>query len=170
MQVEFNQLPPTARVWIYQAERPLTDAELAAVEPLLAQFAEDWTSHGQALQAAAEFRHGLFLVIGLDEAVAGASGCSIDSSVRFVRELEQRLGAGLLEKTTLAFLCNTNVVLLRHSELRSAIASGTVQEDTLYFDNTLTNKSKLDSAWPAPAGQTWLARYFVGQEKKGSMV
>ena len=165
MYVEFNQLPPEARVWIYQASRPLTEAELAAVKPVLDRFAVDWTSHGRALHAAAEFRHQQFLVIGLDEGVAGASGCSIDASVRFVAQLEHQLGMELLEKSRLAFLPDGAVRLCTRGELKAAVAAGTIGPDTLYFDNTLAAKNELDTQWPRPASQTWLARYF-GQEEK----
>ncbi len=165
MYVEFNQLPAQARVWIYQASRPLTEAELAAVKPALNQFSIAWTSHGRNLHAAAEFRHQQFLVIGLDEGVAGASGCSIDASVRFVAQLEEQLGMELLEKSRLAFLQDGAVRLLTRGELKAAVAAGTIGPDTLYFDNTLATKDELDTQWPRPAGQTWLARYF-GQEEK----
>ncbi len=166
MQVEFSALPATARVWIYQADRVLTAAEVAEVEPLLGQFADDWTSHGRALRAAAAFRHGWFLVIGLDESAAGASGCSIDSSVRFVRGLEQRLGVGLLGKTALAFQRGEKIELFQLADLRAAIAVGKLDEGALFFNNTLTVKGNLENKWPAPAGQTWLARYFLAAEKK----
>ena len=160
MYVAFDQLPPKARVWIYQASRPLTEAEITAVEPDLAHFAEDWTSHGRTLHAAAEFRHRQFLVIGLDEGVAGASGCSIDASVRFVAQLEQHLGVALLEKSRLAFVQDEAVHLLPRGELKAAVAAGTLAPATLYFDNTLATKNELDTQWPRPASQTWLARYF----------
>jgi hypothetical protein len=161
MYVSFDQLPPTARVWIYQASRPLTSEEIIPVLPTLAQFAEEWTSHGRTLLASAEFLHRQFLVLGLDESVAGASGCSIDASVRFVRELEARLGVELLEKSRLAFLNDGEVWLLENRNLRAAVADGRVTADTFYFDNTLLTKDKLTDQWPAPAGQTWLARYFA---------
>ena len=165
MYVTFNQLPPEARVWIYQANRPLVEAELAAVQSTLAHFAAEWTSHGRTLHAAAEFRHQQFLVIGLDEGVAGASGCSIDASVRFVAQLEQQLGLELLEKSQRAFLQAGTVHLLQRSGLKNAVASGALGPDTLYFDNTLATKKELDTRWPQPASQTWLTRYF-GQEEK----
>ena len=130
--------------------------------PLLARFAEEWTSHGRTLLASAEFLHRQFLVIGLDESVAGASGCSIDASVRFVRELETRLGVELLEKSRLAFLNDGEVWLLENRNLRAAVADGRVTATTFYFDNALQTKAELDEKWPAPAGQTWLARYFPG--------
>ena len=165
MYVAFNQLPPAARVWIYQTNRPLTEAEVTATLPTLARFAEEWTSHGRSLLASAEFRHQQFLVVGLDEGVAGASGCSIDASVRFVAQLEQQLGVELLEKSRLAFLQAGTVQVLTRQELKTAIAAATLTPDTPYFDNTVATKSELDTHWPRPAGQTWLARYF-GQEEK----
>ncbi|WP_201978022.1 hypothetical protein [Hymenobacter rubidus] len=165
MYVAFDQLPPEARVWVYQASRLLTGPEVVTVLPSLAHFAEEWTSHGRSLHASAEFLHQHFLVIGLDEGVAGASGCSIDASVRFVAQLEQRLGVELLDKSRLAFLENGQVQLLKRSEVKAAIIAGTVGPDTFYFDNTVATKGELDSQWPRPAGQTWLARYFAQEEK-----
>ena len=160
MYVAFDHLPPRARVWIYQASRPLTEVELVPLLPRLAAFAEEWTSHGRQLAASAQFLHQQFLVIGLDEEVAGASGCSIDASVRFVRELEQQLGIDLLEKSRMAFLTEGQLRLLNRRELREAIAAGQITADTLYFNNTLNTKGELVHQWPAPAGQTWLAVYF----------
>ncbi len=160
MYVAFDHLPPHARVWIYQASRPLAEDELMAVLPRLAAFAGEWTSHGRQLAASAQFLHRQFLVLGLDEAVAGASGCSIDASVRFVRELEQQLGVDLLEKSRMAFLTDGEVRLLTRPELRAAVAAGQITSATPYFNNTLSTKAELTGSWPAPAGQTWLARYF----------
>ena len=160
MYVAFDQLPATARVWIYQASRPFTSEETVSILPGLARFAEEWTSHGRSLLASAAVLHEHFLVLGLDEAVAGASGCSIDASVRFVAQLERQLGLELLEKSRLAFVQNGQVQLLDRRELKNATASGAVAPDTLYFDNTLATKSELDTLWPRPAGQTWLVRYF----------
>ena len=160
MYVAFDHLPPQARVWIYQASRPLSEEELVPLLPRLAAFAEEWTSHGQQLAASAQFLHRQFLLIGLDEAVAGASGCSIDASVRFVQELEQQLGLELLEKSRMAFLNDGHLRLLNRRELRDAIAAGEVTADTLYFNNTLSTKGELAEHWPAPAGKTWLSAYF----------
>lgn len=160
MFVAFDHLPDTARIWIYQASRPLTETEIVELQPALAHFAEAWTSHGRALQASATVLHRQFLVIGLDEAVADASGCSIDASVRFVREVEQALGLELLEKSRLAFLIDGQVQVLDRLALKAAVAAGTLTPDTLYFDNTVDQRGRLQQAWPTPAAATWLARYF----------
>ncbi|MBJ6107634.1 hypothetical protein JAO73_01325 [Hymenobacter sp. BT523] len=160
MYVSFDQLPPSARVWIYQASRPLSGPETVALLPHLARFSEEWTSHGRSLLASAEVLHQQFLVIGLDEGVAGASGCSIDASVRFVAQLEQELGIELLDKSRMAFMQDGEIYLLKHNEIKAAVAAGTVGPDTFYFDNTVATKGELGTSWPRPACQTWLARYF----------
>ncbi|GAB3331079.1 hypothetical protein GCM10027511_39530 [Hymenobacter humi] len=165
MYVAFDHLPAQARVWIYQASRQLTGLEIVGVMPRLARFAEDWTSHGSTLHASAEFLHQQFLVIGLDENLAGASGCSIDASVRFVAQLEKQLNVELLDKSLLAFFQDGTVHLLKRSELKDAVAAGTVGPNTFYFDNTLATKAELDTKWPRPAGDTWLARYFAPEGK-----
>ena len=165
MHVAFDQLPATARVWIYQASRPFTSEETVGILPALARFAEEWTSHGRSLLASATVLHQHFLVLGLDEDAAGASGCSIDASVRFVAQLEQHLELELLEKSRLAFLLNGQVQLLDRRAMKAAATSGTVGPDTLYFDNTLATKGELDSHWPRPTGQTWLTRYFGAVQK-----
>jgi hypothetical protein len=160
MYVAFDQLAPTARVWIYQASRLLTGPEIMPVLPLLARFAEEWTSHGRSLLASAEFLHQQFLVIGLDEGIADASGCSIDASVRFVAQLGQSLDVELLDKSRMAFLHSGSVHTIKHTELKAAVAAGIVKPETFYFDNTVATKAELDNQWPRPAGQTWLSRYF----------
>ncbi|MBX0291947.1 hypothetical protein K3G63_15955 [Hymenobacter sp. HSC-4F20] len=160
MYVPLSQLPASARIWIYQAERPFSSAELAAVQPALQHFATEWTSHGRMLAASAEVLHQQFLILALDEAVADASGCSIDASVRFVREVEQQVGQQLLEKSKLAFLLEGTVHLLDRRELRAAVETGLLRPDTLYFDNTIATVGQLRTAWPAPAASTWLSRYF----------
>lgn len=161
MFVPFAQLPATARIWIYQASRPFTDSEIAAVEPELQRFAAEWTSHGRNLEASAAILHHQFLVIGLNEAVADASGCSIDASVRFVRLVEEQLSVQLLEKSQLAFLVDGQVQLVDRRQLREAIAAGQLTADTPYFDNTVAENERLRQAWPAPAATTWLAKYFA---------
>ncbi|MFD2786087.1 hypothetical protein [Hymenobacter rubripertinctus] len=160
MYVPFEQLPASARIWIYQANRPLTAAEQAVLQPALHRFATDWTSHGRALAASAAVLHNQFLVIGLDEAVADASGCSIDASVRFVQQIEGQVGVELLEKSQLAFLLDGEVQLLDRKALRNAVAAGTLGPETPYFDNTISQQGQLVGRWPAPAHSTWLARYF----------
>ena len=82
MQIPFPSLPADARLWIFAAARPLTDAEQQRLLGLVDAFLDRWTAHNHPLTSARELRYGQFLFVAVDESSAGASGCSIDAMVR----------------------------------------------------------------------------------------
>jgi len=82
-----NNLPSTSRVWIYQSNRILTDADVNKANELIQGFLPQWKSHGKDLAASIETLHNLFIVVTADEGVEAPSGCSIDSSVKLVKEI-----------------------------------------------------------------------------------
>lgn len=161
MYIPFHQLPPHSRIWIYQASRPLTDSEAALVKPQLVDFATEWSSHGQTLQASAELLHNRFLIIGNDEDVNSPSGCSIDASVRFVKHLEEQLGVSFFDRTQLVFLQDGKMEAVPLHEIKNRIREGTIQAESLYFDTLLNTSGQLQEAWPKPAKESWLAKYFA---------
>src|SRR5665811_853372 len=90
MLTEFNTLPETSRIWIYQADRSFTSDELEEIQSEMDAFLKDWTAHGSNLKAGYEIRYKRFIVIALDQSQAAASGCSIDASVHFIKNLEKK--------------------------------------------------------------------------------
>jgi hypothetical protein len=160
MYIPFQQLPPHSRIWIYQASRPLTAAEVEALQPVLNQFVTEWTSHGQRLLASAQVFHHQFLVIANDEDVNSPSGCSIYASVRFVKQLEQQLNVSFFDRTQLAFLQDEKVVVVPLKAIKEEVTAGSLRPDSLYFDNTVSTAGQLQQAWPRQAKETWLSRYF----------
>ncbi|MEL6976420.1 MAG: ABC transporter ATPase, partial [Bacteroidota bacterium] len=78
MLVDFEALPDESRVWIYQSNRSFTEAEITEIKEGLAQFLTQWTAHGSELKAGFTIKYKRFIVIALDQSLAGASGCSID--------------------------------------------------------------------------------------------
>src|SRR6202000_155504 len=97
------QFSENSRVWIYQADRKLTDAEATEIQQYLSQFAQQWTAHNHQLKAKGEVRYNRFLILVVDETQAGASGCSIDKSVHFMQEIEKRFGINLFDRFNLAY-------------------------------------------------------------------
>ncbi len=51
MLIPFEQMPESARLWIYQADRRLTDVEARVVEETTTVFLTDWIAHGKELKA-----------------------------------------------------------------------------------------------------------------------
>src|SRR5690606_21336179 len=103
---------PASRVWIYQCNRLLSMNEALDTEQRLNNFAGQWQSHGADVKAAALLFFGQFVVLIADETQAGVSGCSTDSSVRFIKSLEQAYGVNFFDRTSLAFVIKDKIQLL----------------------------------------------------------
>jgi ribonuclease HIII len=160
MYLSFDELSDKARVWIYQSDRKITDKETQELESGSQQFAEQWAAHGTGLTASAKVFHNQFLVLAVDESAHGASGCSIDSSVAFVKQAEQRFGINFFDRTKVAFLLNDKIYLESIQNLKNKIEIGEIVGDTLTFNNLVATKEEMNNNWLAPAQNTWLERYF----------
>src|SRR3978361_2025907 len=97
------QFSEQSRVWIYQSDKELGDEQAKQLLDQLNNFATAWTAHNQQLKAKAEVRYNRFLILIVDESQAGASGCSIDKSVNFMKQLEQEFGINLFDRFNLAY-------------------------------------------------------------------
>ena len=103
MLVDFKDLPDSSRIWIYQSNRSFSEVELVEIRAALDQFLSEWTAHGSDLNAGYEIPYNRFIVIALDQSIAGATGCSIDASVRFIQSLEQKYTVDLLDKMNVSY-------------------------------------------------------------------
>lgn len=156
-----NELPGESRIWIYQAERSLTAAEVTIVENKIRDFMQEWTSHGQKMEAAAELIHQRFLVIAADEQQALASGCGIDKSVHFVKSLGTELGIDFFRRTQIVYRDKDE---LRESELNLFWAqrkAGIILDSTVVFDNTIKKVSEMENKWEVPFAESWHAEMWL---------
>lgn len=160
MLVPFDQMPDTSRLWIYQADRKLSQEEIARIKEVTPQFLKDWTAHGNELKASFDIQHDQFLIITLDENVSQASGCSIDASVNHVRFLEQNLSISFLNNDKVAFLVDEQVELFPVVIIKQKVADNTIESNTKVFNNTVQNLGDFRSSWLVESSQTWVNRYF----------
>jgi len=153
-----NNFHPASRVWIYQSSRLFTLSEALKIEETLKQFTDDWLSHGVAVRGAAYLLFGQFIVIMADETATGVSGCSTDSSVRVIKEIEKSFSVNMFERTLLAFFVHNKIQLLPLSQLQYAIDNGFISADTLYFNNLVQTKQELENNWIIPVKNSWLVK------------
>ena len=149
---------PQSRVWVYQSSRSFTMAEALEIEPVLEDFAKNWKSHGDQVKGAAYLFFGQFIILMADETTTGVSGCSTDSSVRLIKQIEQQFNIHLFDRTTLAFVVKDKIQLLPMSQLQYAADNGFIQADTLYFNNLVLNKAELENDWIIPIKESWLIK------------
>lgn len=152
---DFND---SSKVWIYQSNRLFTIAEALEMEEMLTAFAASWKSHGEEVKGYANLFFGKFIVVMADETATGVSGCSTDSSVRVIKDIEQRFNVNLFDRQMLAFFVKDKVELLPLSQLNYAIENKFINADTLYFNNTVLTKKELVENWIIPVKDSWLAK------------
>ena len=165
MFILFEELPENARVWVYQSNRPLTPEEQRFILQQGKLFAEQWAAHGQQLRASVTVLHHHFVVIAVDEQHQLPTGCSIDSSVGFVRSLANVLQArgtsiDFFDRTLVAFWVNDSVELIPLAQVKRQITDGQIPPDTLMFNNLVGTKAELAAQWQLPVKDAWLARYL----------
>ena len=93
-----------------------------------------------------------------DETATGVSGCSTDSSVRLVKEIEQKFNVQLFDRQTLAFFVKDKIQLLPMSQLGYAAENEFIKAESLYFNNTVLTKTELLTNWIIPIKESWLSK------------
>jgi hypothetical protein len=160
MLVEFNTLPDYSKIWIYQSNRRLTTDELELVTNRTKIFLEQWAAHGTGLQAGFEIKYERFIVIAVNQDEQSATGCSIDSSVRFIQELEKELDIELLDKMNVAFKQGDFVNFKDLLDFKKMAKSGAIGKKTIVFNNLVTNILEYKDNWEVPANDSWHSRFF----------
>jgi hypothetical protein len=155
-------LPPDfaddSRVWIYQGNRLLSMSEALQIEDILDEFVKGWNSHGTPVKGFATIFFGQFILLMADETATGVSGCSTDSSVRLIKDIENKFSVRLFDRQLLAFVVKDKVELLPLSQLQYALDNNFIDQETLYFNNTIFNKVNLQNNWLIPVKESWLSK------------
>ena len=164
MYIPFNKLAPESRMWIYQANRVLTNEEAELVSTKLKAFCDQWLAHGHPLKTSFKIEYNLFLILAVDENVSGASGCSIDGSVRMLKEFQTQLGIDFLDRSNIAFLVDNTLVLHKLADLKRLFNEGILTGKSASFNNALTLKHELETKWIEKASESWLSKYLPKRE------
>ena len=135
--------------------------EAMQVENGLKQFADSWLSHGAKVKGFAGLFFNRFVVIMADEEATGVSGCSTDSSVRVIKQIEQQFNVHMFDRQALAFAVNDSIRVIPLAQLQSAVYDNTITYETLYFNNLVQTKAELDTKWLIPLKESWLAKRVV---------
>jgi len=160
MYIPFENLPQESRIWIYQSSRKFSDEEVAEIEKDLMQFIENWSAHGTSLEASFTIKYNRFIIIAVNQEFHPATGCSIDSSVGFIQNLEQKYGVDLLDKMNVAFKQGEFITYKTLLEFKKLAKDKSVSENTIVFNNLVNTIEELNEGWEIPASESWHSRFF----------
>ncbi len=153
-----KDLSPDSRIWVYQSSREFTADEVQKINALAAEFVLTWSAHGAALKAAAEILYNRFLVIGVDEQQAAASGCSIDKSVALIKKLEADFNTDFLDRMLIAYRNGEELKTCRLPQITSLIEKNELTENTIIFNNLVSTKKDFDTNWQIPLKNSWILK------------
>jgi hypothetical protein len=132
--------------------------EALEIEDKINAFCSNWQAHGAGVKAWGNLLFGQFLILMADETYVAVSGCSTDSSVRFVKNMGEQYGVDFFNRGTLAFVVKDKVQVIPLNQLQYAVENGFISEDSLYFNNTVLTKDDLENKWIIPVKDSWLAQ------------
>ncbi|WP_053977788.1 hypothetical protein [Mangrovimonas xylaniphaga] len=160
MLVDFDTLPEESRVWIYQANRTFTDTEIQELETKLDEFIHNWTAHGSDLHAGFKIMYKRFIVIALNQSLNKATGCSIDASVNFIQLLEKEYNVDLLDKMNVSYKQGEFIAYKSLIDFKKMAKDKAVSQNTIVFNNLVTNIAEFNENWEVPAKDSWHSRFL----------
>jgi len=161
MYVPFENMPKDAKIWIYQSDRPFDEQEKIWIISKLVAFCNQWNTHGAEMPSSFDLKYNQFIVLSVDESQLGASGCSIDSSVRVLREIEVKLNINLLDSGKVAYLDGENVRVAFLPEIKNHVVEGSLQSTSKMFNPSVNKIADLNDKWLIEADKSWLKKYFA---------
>jgi hypothetical protein len=154
---------PQSKIWIYQSDRAFTPTEVNAIQQQLDEFTAQWKAHGHQLKAKAEIRYNFFIVLIVDEDSANATGCSIDSSVRVIKEIEQTYHVDLFNRFNMAYKIDDEVHVNSKEDFETLITIKKITAETIVFNNLVQTLAEYQTKWEVPLEQSWHNMIFAEQ-------
>jgi len=157
----YSDIPPYARVWIYQSDRPITERESRTLRKEFKDLFAAWNKKAKDLPAFVKIYYELFIVFMLDEDLAESREIKIDQSVDLLRKLETDLGLSLFDRLKIAFRDSQNdIQIVDHNIFNELLKLGEVGQDTIVFNNLVANKEDFESGWEIPFRQSLFLEMF----------
>jgi hypothetical protein len=163
MYLPFDTLPENSRLWIYQSDSAITEAQRQVIADVLMAFTENWEVHGKPMAGSFQILDDYFVVIAADEQTNAASGCSIDDSVRVIRTLGQKVSLDFFNRNNIVLKTGDGLTLLPLAEVKRRLNEKTLSGGNQTFNTLAQVKSDLQNRWLVSLSDTWLKR-FLPQE------
>ncbi len=156
--IDFNQLPDSARIWIFGSIKPLKSDDIQTVERNMDDFVREWIAHKKDVLGSWTLVHDRFICIGADESAVGVSGCSIDSMVGNLRTLEQRIDSVIADSHSSVFFRDNEgaIQAVSRQEYKYMAEKSVVSGGTIVFDNTVQTVGDFrNGKWELQAKYSW---------------
>jgi hypothetical protein len=157
-----EKMPKDSKVWIYQSDRKLSKTEAETIKNKGELFIDNWTSHDKQMKATIEIKYDVFVVVAVDESIAGASGCGIDKLMKFIQVLGHELKIDFFNRLKIAYLTKENQVeFFNASNIDVLLEKNEIQNDTMIFCNhSVSILDDLEKLWKQKLNESWLSHNY----------
>jgi hypothetical protein len=155
---KFSNLPAGSRVWVYQSDRAFSDTEAKEISTAIEQFVSQWLAHKAKVIGDGALLYNRFIVLAADEEKLHVSGCSIDSTVRFIRELGAKYDVNFFDRFYTCYWSDNKIVDADFDHFKTLMEQGIISDDTIVFNNLVTTIEGLEKNWQIPLSQSWHKR------------
>lgn len=159
MFVDFKSLSKDSRVWIFQSIRVIDNTTIEKIKTKLKLFLDNWKSHQMNFKSSFEIRNNTFIIIAADESNL-VSGCSIDSLVNFIKELESLFDLQLTDKLHIKYIFNDEIQTKHLDDFKILCQSLKKNQELIVFNNFVKNVFELNHNWNVDIRESWHKKYL----------
>lgn len=160
MLVNFKEMPKASRVWVYQSDKYFSEDEIQKINAKITDFIENWNNHGEGLKASFLIKYHHFIILAVDENHKDASGCSIDSSVQLIKQIEKEFETDLMNKLRISFKVGENINIVNFTDFQKFAKTQKINGKTIVFNNLVENIESFETNWEIEASKSWHARFL----------
>ena len=120
---------------------------------------DEWKSHQNDFRSSFEIRYNTFIIIAADESNM-VSGCSIDSLVNFIRDLENSYSLQLLDKLHVKYIEDESIQTMHLNEFKVFCKNLKSNQNLIVFNNLVKNIYELENNWEVDIKNSWHKRFL----------
>ena len=159
MFVDFKSLSNDSRVWIFQSIQMIDNTTIEKIKSKLKLFLDNWKSHQMNFKSSFEIRNNTFIIIAADESNL-VSGCSIDSLINFIKELESLFDLQLMDKLHVKYIFNNEIQTKHLNDFKILCHSIDKNQELMVFNNLVKNIYELNHNWNVDVRESWHKKYL----------
>lgn len=156
--IENISLPEISRVWLFGAQRRLTEAEAVSIQGQMVYFVSGWQAHGKGLTADFCLIHRCILIVAVDESKEAPSGCSIDKVFHLLQSQKEKFDLDFFQRTLVWAMHKGELCIFNKQEIQAGLYSGEMNREMKVF-NMLSDRlgELISGGMMLPLRESWIA-------------
>lgn len=152
-----------SRVWVYQSSRPFTAGEHESILQQLTDYTGNWISHNRPVKGWGTVFFNRFIVLMADDTMDRLCGSAVDSSLRFIKELETQYDLELLNRMNMGFVKEDVLLIVPFHEVEDRVSKEVISAETPFFNNAVTTKGQFLAEWIQPFEESFLGKKTISK-------